>query len=150
MNPLDRYAQQLGVTIECTPDLDPDFPGDYSHRSRHVRILDGMTAVKTRTVLAHELGHASYGDEPSPCPRTAESLERRADEWAAHFLIDAEEYRLAEQRFGSNVVWLAQELSVMPRLVRAYRRTLRRVGDSVCVDPGITSAIPRSRYEAEP
>ncbi|EYT56189.1 hypothetical protein H490_0103320 [Leucobacter sp. UCD-THU] len=150
MHRLDRYAQHLGVTVERTPDLDPRFPGDYSHRSRHVRVLDGMTQVKTRSVLAHELGHASYGDEPIQCPRAAERMERRADEWAAHFLIDTTEYRLAEQRYGENLEWLAHELGVLPRLVRAYRRTLRRVGGTVCVEPDPSSLIEHLCFDADP
>lgn len=133
MQRLYDYATQLGVTIEYTK-LDGRV-GGYRHDIRHIRMQQGMLPVKERSVLAHELGHATYGDEPTIFRHMNSKQERRADEWAAHFLIDAEEYRLAEERFGSHTRWIAQELGVLEKLVHAYERTLHRVGDSVYVSP---------------
>lgn len=135
MRALYDYATARGVQVEYRTDLDPRHPGLYCHGTSTIELLDGMNRVKMRSVLAHELGHAHYGHEPSMFPHVEARQERQADEWAAHFLINEREYRLAEERYGANTEWIAQELEVLERLVIAYERTLHRVGDSVYVSP---------------
>ena len=148
MQRLTQYAADLGVTLRAVTDLDPRHPGAYCHALRHIDYLDGMNATKMRSVLAHELGHATYGDEPSMLEPENERMERRADEWAAHFLIDVNEYRAAEERYGANVDWIAQELGVLRRLVVAYERTLCRLGDYVYVKPRHGLGQYAQRWEA--
>ena len=115
--------------------LDPRHPATYCHATHTLDYRDGMGPVTMMSVIAHEFGHEWYGDEPSLFDHVNTRQERRADEWAAHFLIDVDEYRLAEERYGSRTDWIGQELGVLPRLVVAYERTLCRLGDYVYVNP---------------
>jgi len=102
-----------------------------------------MLYRKERSVLAHELAHATYGDKPDIFGNTSRRQEARADEWAAHFLIDHHEYRIAEERYGARTDWISQELCVLDRLVIAYERTLQRIGNTVYMRRGHTL----DRYE---
>lgn len=135
MKRLTDYATNLGVTIEYVNNLDPHHPGDYSDSKRRVRILDGMNYTRTLCTLAHELGHATHRHTPALLPRDAAKQERIADEWAAHFLINADDYRHAESRYGTRTDWIAQELGLLERLITAYERTLHRIGDTIYVNP---------------
>lgn len=92
-----------------------------------------------RSVLAHEIAHFIRGDRRSMFGFYDEKDERRADEWAAHHLIDIDEYRLAEAKYGTNTEYIAMELNVMGYLVVAFERTLLRVGDTVYVMPKMGS-----------
>ncbi|UOQ57203.1 ImmA/IrrE family metallo-endopeptidase [Leucobacter allii] len=131
MQRLVTFADSIAVTWEFTFDLDPNRPGNYSDEARHIKILDGMTYIKTICSFAHELGHAVLRHVESIFPHVNERQERAADEWAAHFLIDVEEYKLAEAKYGSRTDWIAQELGVLERLVIAFEGTLDRLGDVV-------------------
>lgn len=133
MRELYDYATKLGVSIEYT-NLKGRI-GGYRHDRRHIRIQTGMLYRKERSVLAHELAHATFGDEPDMFGQMSKRAEDRADEWAAHFLIDRDEYRLAEEKFGTNVEWIAQELYVLKKIVIAYERTLQRIGDEIYMCP---------------
>lgn len=132
---LVSFAAAIGVTFEFSDELDPKHPGDYCDHTRHIRILAGMGQVKTNSTFAHELGHAALRHVTSMFAWLDARQERQADGWAAHFLIDAEEYRLAEEKYGSNTKWIAQELGVLERLVVAYERTLNRLGETIYVGP---------------
>lgn len=148
MEALYDYATARGVQVEYRKDLDPRHPGLYCHEASTIELLDGMNRVKTRSVFAHELGHAYYGHEPSMFPHVEARQERHADEWAAHFLIDEREYRLAEEKYGANTEWIAQELEVLERLVIAYARTLQRLGDSIYVSPKMGAGQYRAKVRA--
>ena len=145
---LVAFACALGVSYEFVDDLDPRHPGEYCDHTRHIKILAGMTRAKTISSFGHELGHAVLRHVESMFPWLNERQERQADEWAAHFLIDAEEYRFAEERFGSNTKWIAQELGVLERLVIAYERTLNRIGGAVYVGPKMGVGQYAARFEA--
>lgn len=126
---------ELAVRVEYTDLTHLNRHGDYHPATRHLRIQEGMVYRKHRSVLAHELAHATYGDEPSIFDYINVKQERRADEWAAHFLIDTAEYRQAEEKYGTRIDWIAQELDIIERLVVAYERTLHRIGDNTYVNP---------------
>jgi hypothetical protein len=129
------YAASIDVTIEFGELSSLQRIGDYCNHTRVVRIQDGMLYRKTRSVLAHELGHATYRDEPSALEHVNRRMELRADEWAAHFLISEDAYRDATEKFGQHAPSIAQELCVLERLVAAFERTLERVGDTVYINP---------------
>lgn len=145
MQTLYDYAMELGVSIEYT-DLDGRI-GGYRHDLRHIRLQTGMLYRKERSVLAHELAHAVYGDEPDMFGHLPQRVEDRADEWAAHFLIDPAEYRIAEEKYGVHLDWIAQELCVLERLVVAYERTLHRIGNAVYVNPKLGHGNWAAKYE---
>lgn len=145
MQTLHDYAKKLGVSIEYT-NLSGRI-GGYRHDLRRVRIQQGMLYRKERSVLAHELAHATYGDVPDPLGKCSQRAEDRADEWAAHFLIDHRDYRLAEEKYGANAEWIAQELFVLTKLAIAYERTLHRLGDFIYVNPKMGAGQWQNRYE---
>lgn len=117
----------LGVRV-LVADLPPDRDGEYEHGSRTIRLRPRMARRLHRSVLAHECGHAVYGDVPVDDRRYAERQEARADEWAARALISVEAYRWAETLHSGHVEAMAVELDVTVGLVRAYQRLLARQG----------------------
>lgn len=129
------YAASIDVTIEYADLTHLQRVGDYCLQTREVRIQEGMLYRKTRSILAHELGHATNDDEPTVFEHLNRRMELRADAWAAHFLIIETAYRDAALRFGRHTPSIAQELCVLEKLVVAYERTLERVGDMVYVNP---------------
>ena len=148
MEHLYHHAMMLGVRVEFTDLTHLRRNGDYCHELRTIRLQDGMMPRKLRHVFAHELAHASYGDEPSILPDEDARQERRADEWAAHFLIDAGEYRDAEERHSGKIDAIAADLYVIDRTVEAYRRTLHRIGNTVYVKPRHGIGQYAHRFEA--
>lgn len=86
-------------------------------QQRAVTVRHGMDDAETLCALAHELGHAHYGDPAGHHPR----YEQRADRFAARLLISPVEYALAEQTYGTHPARLAAELGVTVHLVHVWR-----------------------------
>ena len=125
MHLLLRLAEEHGVRIVERPGRTR---GGFEPASRTIRISPGMSARTTRSVLAHELGHAVLGHEPSTLPSLRRQQERQADEWAASRLITPRAYAEAEATRGPHLASLAFELDVTIELVQAYQRRLERHG----------------------
>lgn len=98
--------------------------GGFDPVTRTIRLSPGMSARTTRSVLAHELGHAELGHDLVPARRRRQ--ERQADEWAACRLISPGAYAEAEALRGPHLASLAFELGVTIELVTAYQRLLRQ------------------------
>lgn len=145
MQHLYHLAESLGARIEYADLEHLDRDGDCNIDTRTIRLQSGMLYRLERSVLAHELAHLIHGDRRTMFGYYDQRDERRADEWAAHFLIDIDEYSAAEARFGANVEAIAQELNVMGYLVEAYERTLQRIGDMLYVNAKLGHA--EARYE---
>ncbi|QIK62311.1 ImmA/IrrE family metallo-endopeptidase [Leucobacter viscericola] len=135
MQRLFDYAMELGVRVEFTDLSHLKHNGDYCHKRKLVRIQDGMQPRKTRWVFGHELGHATVGDEPSMFPWIQQRQEDKADEWAAHFLIDPNDFREVEEQHNGHIPSMAVDLYVLEKSVRAYMRTLNRIGDELYIAP---------------
>lgn len=135
MELLYDYATSIDVSIEYTDLSHLHRVGDYCLQTREIRLQEGMLYRKTRSILAHELGHATNNDEPTVFEHLNRRMELRADEWAAHFLINESAYRDATQKFGTHTPSIAQELCVLEKLVVAFERTLKRIGNTVYVNP---------------
>ena len=84
---------------------------------RAVTLRHGLDDVTALCSLAHELGHAHYGDPPGCDPR----LEARADRFAARLLISPVEYAMAERAYGPHPAHIAHELGVTIHLVDVWR-----------------------------
>lgn len=138
MTPIDAYLQELadsaGIRIEYAA-LPPDRDGEYRHKHRVIRLRRGMAARLHRSVLAHELAHAAFGDVPSRLGPVMAKQERRAEEWAALRLIHLDDYRHAEAVHDGHTGAIAYDLGVVRSIVEAYQRVLQRVGDTVYVRP---------------
>ncbi|WP_136041430.1 MULTISPECIES: ImmA/IrrE family metallo-endopeptidase [unclassified Microbacterium] len=100
--------------------------GGFDPMTRTIRLSPGMSARTTRSVLAHELGHARFGHAPARLPTVRAQQERQADEWAACRLITPEAYAEAEELRGPHLASLAFELGVTIELVIAYQQLLRQ------------------------
>jgi len=133
MQPFFDYADALDVTIEWTPLNSRD--GEYRDDLKRIRLREGMTERLTRFVLAHEVAHAVFEDEPSMFGPSNAKMERRADEWAALELINIEQYREVEQLREGHIPSMAHDLGVVTRCVEAYQRILARIGDDVYLKP---------------
>lgn len=130
---LEDMAGALGITIEYVELATRD--GEYRHDLKLIRLRAGMTLRKERSVLAHEIAHAIWGDVPSKFGPVKAKQERRADEWAALRLIDPERYRAAEEHWEGHLGAIAYDLGVTTKIVTAFQRVLARIGDTVYVDP---------------
>lgn len=136
--PADRllldYADTIGVTIEYTR-LPADRDGVYDHDARRIRLRRGMSARHHRSVLAHELGHAAFGDTATRFGPVHAKQERRAEEWAALRLINLDDYRHLEAVHAGHPGAIAVDLDVMRSTVIAFQGLLERLGDTVYVRP---------------
>ncbi len=144
---LASLAEALGVTISYGR-LTEDRDGEYHHAKRLIRLRPGMHRRLHRSVLAHELGHAAFGDTPSPSAVVDAKQERRAEEWAALQLIDADEYRQSDLLHRGHAGAIALELGVMTSTVRAFQGMLARHGDAVYVAPRLGQGQWARRLEA--
>lgn len=135
MHRLFDMADALGVHIRYADLSHLDRDGDYDHARREIRLQDGMAYRLHRSVLAHELAHAVFGDVRSMFGPVNAKQERRADEWAAMQLISIDDFRHAEHVRGGHTWSMAHDLDVIEDLVIAYRRALERIGDTVYVKP---------------
>lgn len=136
MTPIDArlldFADALGVTIDYRH-MREDRDGQYIHAKKAIHLRPGMHARHHRSVLAHELAHAVFGDVPSKFGPVNAKQERRAEEWAALRLIDHDEYRHIEGAYDGNSAGIALELGVMTSIVTAYQGLLQRIGDTTYI-----------------
>lgn len=117
MHQLEKIAHHMGVHIIEDPHLTPALNGCYLHHRRLIVLQYHLDPYTKRCTLAHELGHATFGDQ-GPCTLREE---RRADQFAAHLLIRPEDYAAAEQQHEGHLGAIAHELEVTPHLVRVWR-----------------------------
>ena len=124
-----------GITLEYTDLSHLDRDGDYHHATRTIRLQEGMTRRLKRSVLAHELVHAHFGDVPSAFGPVNAKMERRADELAARYLIRLDDYREAERYRNGHIESMAFDLDVDDNLFITYREMLARIGNTVYLRP---------------
>ncbi|MBS0025499.1 ImmA/IrrE family metallo-endopeptidase [Microbacterium paraoxydans] len=122
MQRLLLLASDLGLRVIEQPGRTR---GGFDPATGTIRLAPGMSARTTRSVLAHELGHAHLGHRPTTLASVRDRQERRADEWAARTLLTPQAYAAAEQLRGSHLASLAFELDVTLEIVLAYQRLLR-------------------------
>ncbi|WP_101844534.1 ImmA/IrrE family metallo-endopeptidase [Zhihengliuella sp. ISTPL4] len=128
MQQLLRLADDLGLRVIERAGATP---GGFQPLTRTIRLAPGMSRRTTRSILAHELGHAHLGHQPTRQPAVRARQERQADEWAARRLITPAAYAAAEELRGPHVASLAFELDVTIEIVLAFQRLLRRQGTVV-------------------
>ncbi|WP_295014844.1 ImmA/IrrE family metallo-endopeptidase [uncultured Microbacterium sp.] len=129
-----ELIEASGYTVEYV-ELSPDRDGETDHDRKVVSIQFDLSLRPYRSTIAHEACHVVFGDEPSMFGPVNAKQERRADEWAAHQLIDLEEYRQSEAVHEGCVEAMAIDLCVTTDLVEAFRRVLLRTHSAVYVAP---------------
>ncbi|WP_408931096.1 ImmA/IrrE family metallo-endopeptidase [Corynebacterium sp. YSMAA1_1_D6] len=80
-----------------------------------------MSIQQYRSVLAHELGHAHYGDTPTGNGHYDQRQERRADEYAARLLINPHDFEAAATWHHGHLPAIADELEVTKHLLRVWK-----------------------------
>lgn len=89
---------------------------------RTITLRVGMDDVTTLCSLAHELGHAHYGDPPGHHG----AHELRADRFAARILVSPTEYAAAESIFGPQPSLIAHELGVTVKVLKTWQSLYER------------------------
>lgn len=117
---LFAHCGDLGLTVEWA-DLGDIRRGHYLDDTGTIVLNHRLTRAQMTATLAHEIGHAVFGDR-STVPR----LERRASEYGASLIITPRQYAAAEALVGSHPGALADELGVTPHLIEAWRRWAKR------------------------
>lgn len=116
---LHHVARQLGVTLARH---NGGVKGYYNHTTRTISTRRGMSIQQYRSTLAHELGHAHYGDQPTGHGHYDQKQEARADRYAAHLLIDPQAFDTAYRWCQGDHRELADELEVTQHLLAVYMR----------------------------
>lgn len=111
-----EHAADLGLEVRWA-DLGDLRRGHYLRDLQLIVLNNRLTGAQATATLAHEIGHAVFGDGCST-PR----IERRASEVGASLAIEVEDYERAERLVGPHLGALADELGVTPHLVEAWRR----------------------------
>ena len=132
MRRLLAEARRLGVSVHIARlEDDPTLRGYYLAEPGIIVLRHGLTRAESRSVLAHELGHAFYRHDSDSA-----LAERQADIYAARLLIDSEEYARFE-RVNPDPQSLADELGVTVDVIRTFGTHCLM---QVC---GVTYALPR-------
>lgn len=97
--------------------------GEYRHTAGLITLNPAMSDTLQRSTLAHELGHAYYGDTWTDEPALLARREQRANTYAAHLLISPLEFALAEHLVGQHTGALAKELNVARYIIEAWQHT---------------------------
>ncbi|WP_336647574.1 ImmA/IrrE family metallo-endopeptidase [Microbacterium sp. MMO-10] len=126
---LIRFAASQGIEIHASH-LDEDVFGYWSPDEGRIYYDLKLTPNEARVTVAHELGHAYYGDR---CD--GDRADRRAEKYAAALLIDPEEYARLEA-LDPEQNYLADELGVTVDLILFYEEHfLTRLGDVTYTRP---------------
>lgn len=120
---LDQLARELNVRVlpDLSHELDTADIAGWFPRSRRVLYRLGMSFAETVCAIAHELGHAAYGDEYSEDCLRESRQEARADRWAVGVLISRSAYEHAERIVGSHSGAIAAELGVTVEFVDVWK-----------------------------
>lgn len=139
---LEGMAERMGIVLVWR-DMGR-LKGEYRHGPRVIAISPRCSKTQARCALAHELGHAVYGDDAE---RGVVSLmqERRATRWAAMTLIDPVQYIYVARAYDEDPWALARELDVTPDIVTAWQSGIADLPHTPPTPPTPTesaSAVP--------
>lgn len=97
--------------------------GWYSPSLRRISTRRGLSIADYRATLAHELGHAVYGDQHTGHGHFDQKQERRADRFAAGLLVEPDALEAACAFYGQDIAAVANDLDVTPHLINVYLQT---------------------------
>lgn len=112
---LFAHAADLQLDVEWA-DLGEVRRGFYSDDLGLIVLDSSLTRAQATATLAHEIGHAVFGDRCS-----TPKAERRAWEYGASLVVDVKDYQRAERIAGHCPSAVAAELGVTRRLVEAWQ-----------------------------
>lgn len=114
---LHDMAHRLGVELTHH---DHGLSGFYIDSSRTISTRRGMAVWDYKSVLGHELGHATYKDRRNGHLYFDHMQELRADRFAANLLISDVDLRYLAPWHGNDLHGLAIDLEVTPKLLEIY------------------------------
>lgn len=112
---LFAHCADLEVEVQWA-DLGEHRRGEYRDDHGLIVLNHKLTRAQATATLAHEVGHAVFGDRAS-----TPANERRASEYGASLIITPREYAAAERMVGHHPGALAAELGVTRYLIEAWR-----------------------------
>lgn len=113
------HAQDLGLTV-IEAHMDGTRRGEYWHDERLIVVRARLTQRAARSTLAHEIAHALAGDRPTVFGPMHRRAEIRASRTAATWLVDTDEYAIAEQLHAGHLPAIAYELNVTPKVLEDW------------------------------
>ncbi len=114
---LHRLAEQLGVQLVRHSGGQK---GWYNPTTRTISTRRGMSITQYKSTLAHELGHAYYGDTPTGNGWYDTRTERRADQYAARLLITPDDFHDAYIWHDGHLPAIADDLEVTHHLLATW------------------------------
>lgn len=120
---LHRLAESMGVTLRRHNSGEK---GWYHHPTRTISTRRGMSIQQYRSTLAHELGHAHYGDTTTGNGHFDQRQERRADEYAAQLLINPHDFKAAAIWHHDHLPAIADELEVTHHMLNVWLNLTER------------------------
>ena len=120
---LHLLAESMGVQLQRHTG---GHPGWYDHHRRIISTRRGQSIGQYKSVLAHELGHAHYGDTPTGNGYFDQRQERRADEYAARLLISPVEFEAAATWHHGHLPAIADELEVTQHILKTWTTLIER------------------------
>lgn len=114
---LHDLAHRLGVKLTHHDHGLSDF---YLDTARTISTRRGMAVWDYKSVLAHELGHATFRDRRNGHLYFDHMQELRADRFAANLLIDQDQLLHLAPWHGNDLHSLALDLEVTPKLLETY------------------------------
>lgn len=115
-SPWGELALQPQLTVEWVL-LAGDRLGQYVDATLTIQLDPRMCRRQARSVLAHELRHAEYGDVVTDCTRGDLAQERRADREASHLMINVHDLARALTMHDQHLSATAVELGVSDDLL---------------------------------
>lgn len=117
-SPWGELSLQPHLSLRWALFDDPDQLGAYDHETLTITLASDLCRRQARSVLAHELRHAEYGDTSTDCRLVNVRQEQRADREAAWLMIDIRDLARAMVVHSGHVSAAAVELSVSDELLR--------------------------------
>ncbi|MCG7241946.1 MULTISPECIES: ImmA/IrrE family metallo-endopeptidase [Corynebacterium] len=114
---LHLLAESMGVQLQRHSG---GRPGWYDHHRRIISTRRGQSISQYKSVLAHELGHAHYGDTPTGNGHYDQRQEQRADEYAAHLLINPADFEASAIWHQDCLPAIADDLEVTHHLLKIW------------------------------
>lgn len=121
---LKRYAESQGIEVveRRLPDSWPR--ALYIPELNTIYLEARQPHCYKRVNLAHELGHVMLGHTRPQTDWWEARQELQADIFAAHLLIDPDEYARLEESYDSAAA-ISHELEVTPRLLDVWKNTVQ-------------------------
>lgn len=112
-----RLAEAMGMTLTRHTG---GRKGWYDHPTRTISTRRGMNIAQYRSTLAHELGHAHYGDTPTGNGHYDQRQENRVWAYAANLRISPVDFAAAALWLNDHLPAIADNLEVTQYLLKFW------------------------------